>query len=316
MVQFMKDGLQDISFSREKTKLPWGVPVPGDENQVMYVWCDALTNYLTGAGLPDGKWQDRWPAYLHVVGKDIARFHAIIWVGMLLSAGFEIPKNLLVHGFVTDADGRKMGKSLGNGVDPMGLVAEFGGDAVRYFLATEAGPGYDIGFTVDRLKAVFNDQLANNAGNFASRTCAMFAKAFPEGVEVPANYVPDAGFTDNRILVAHSNYASAMAGFDVRGAVQSAFALLDDANAFLNRTEPWKVKDDAARLRDILLMCMEINYHVTQMLSPVLPNFAEKMRPALGFADFKIDANFGFVASHAGKVMKISKPEIVFQRKA
>lgn len=332
VLTFVKEGLEDVSFSRGKDKMPWGVPVPGDDGQVMYVWCDALTNYLTGAGFgADGKAPAAWAPVesgtladgtkfsradvTHVIGKDISRFHALIWIGMLLSAGLPLPSRILVHGFVNDANGQKMSKSLGNVVDPFDPIAEFGGDAVRFFLATEAGPGYDINYSAERLKGVFNDQLANNAGNFASRTCAMFAKNFPEGVEVPAGFAADGGFTET-IAQAHADYAAAMAGFDVRAAVQAAFGLLDKANAYLNQTEPWKVKDDPKRLAAILLTCMEINYHVTQLLAPVLPNFAEKMKPSLGFAEFKIDPKFGFVASHAGKVLKISKPEIVFQRKA
>lgn len=332
VLTFIKEGLEDVSFSRGKDKMPWGVPVPGDDGQVMYVWCDALTNYLTGAGFgADGKVPSPWaPAesgklsdgtpfaradVTHVIGKDISRFHALIWIGMLLSACLPLPSRILVHGFVNAADGQKFSKSLGNGVDPFDPIAEYGGDAVRFFLATEAGPGYDINYAADRLKGVFNDQLANNAGNFASRTCAMFAKNFPEGVEVPAGFVPDGGFAET-IAKAHAAYATAMSGFDIRAAVQSTFALLDAANAYLNQVEPWKVKDDPKRLAAILLTCMEVNYHVTQLLAPVLPNFAEKMKPSLGFTEFKIDAKFGFVASQAGKVLKIVKPEIVFQRKA
>ena len=315
VLAFLRDGLEDVSFSRSKDKMPWGIPVPGDDSQVMYVWCDALTNYLTGAGFPEAGWEAKWPAYLHVIGKDISRFHAMIWPAMLMAAGIATPQNLLVHGFVLDANGQKMSKSLGNTVDPLEQVAAFGGDALRFYLCTEAGPGQDMNFDAARLKAVFNDQLANNAGNFASRTSAMFAKNFPEGCAVPEGFVPDAGFAE-QISAAYSDYAAAFKDFDVRAAVQSVFRLLDEANAYLNRTEPWKVKDDAARLGAILLTCMEVNYHVTQMLAPVLPDFAEKMKPALGFSDFRIDPSFGFVASRAGKTLKISKPEIVFQRKA
>ena len=332
VLTFIREGLEDVSFSRGKDKMPWGIPVPGDDTQVMYVWCDALTNYLTGAGFgADGKVPAAWAPVesgtlavgtpfaradvAHVIGKDISRFHALIWIGMLLSAGLPIPSSILVHGFVNDANGQKMSKSLGNVVDPFDPIAEFGGDAVRFFLATEAGPGYDINYSAERLKGVFNDQLANNAGNFASRTCAMFAKNFPEGAQVPEGFVPDGGFGAT-IAQAQADYAAAMCGFDIRAAVQSVFALLDKANAYLNQVEPWKVKDDPVRLAAILLTCMEVNYHVTQMLSPVLPHFAEKMKPALGFTEFKIDPAFGFVASYAGKVLKISKPEIVFQRKA
>lgn len=158
ILAFLREGLNDISFSRSADKMPWGIPVPGDDAQVMYVWCDALTNYLSGIGYSfDREKFDRYfPVYLHVIGKDISRFHAIIYMAMLLSAGMELSKNILVHGFV-NVNGQKLSKSLGNAVAPEDILAEYPGDALRYFIAVSGGEvGSDIEYTAEGFKNFYN----------------------------------------------------------------------------------------------------------------------------------------------------------------
>jgi len=159
-LSLIKDGLRDISFSRDKKHLPWGVPVPKDQTQVMYVWCDALTNYLTGIGYPNTKYKKFWPADVHVVGKDMLRFHAGIWPGMLLSAGLPLPKEIIVHGFLT-VNGQKISKSLGNVISPPYLAEKYSADALRYFLLRNIPFGEDGDFSEKVLVERHNNELAN-----------------------------------------------------------------------------------------------------------------------------------------------------------
>jgi methionyl-tRNA synthetase len=179
----IKDGLQDVSFSRSKKQLPWGVPVPGDDSQVMYVWCDALTNYLTGIGFPDKKYKKFWPADVHVVGKDMPRFHVGIWPGMLLSAGLPLPKEIIVHGFLT-VDGKKMSKSTGNVVSPLELLKKYSADALRYFFCRNLVFGEDGDFSEAALVQRHNDELANKLGNLVSRVSGLIEKNGIEKTEV------------------------------------------------------------------------------------------------------------------------------------
>ncbi len=181
ILQLAKDGLKDISFSRPKSVLPWGIPVPGDEKQMMYVWCDALTNYLSAVGFgTNDDWQQYWQngEVKHFIGKDILRFHAAIWPAMLISAGLPLPKKICVHGFLT-SEGHKMSKSLGNVVDPFEVVREFAGnpDPLRYFLLSEVPFGRDADFTRKRFLELYNAKLANGLGNLFSRVLKLAQNA-------------------------------------------------------------------------------------------------------------------------------------------
>lgn len=174
-LSLIKNGLTDVSFSRDKKHLPWGVPVPGDKNQVMYVWPDALTNYLTGIGYPNKRYKKYWPADLHIVGKDMLRFHTGIWPGMLLSAGIELPKEVIVHGFLT-VNGQKMSKSLGNVVNPLELRRKYSADSIRYYLMRTIPFDDDGNFSEEDLISRHNNELADKLGNLVSRTAALIEK--------------------------------------------------------------------------------------------------------------------------------------------
>jgi methionyl-tRNA synthetase len=171
----VKEGLTDVSFSRDKKILPWGIPVPEDKDQVMYVWCDALTNYLTGIGYPKKEFEKYWPADVHVVGKDMLRFHTGIWPGMLLSAGLPLPKKVIVHGFLT-VDGKKMSKSVGNVVSPLDLLKKYDSDSIRYLLARAIPFGDDGDFSDQVLVDRHNGELLNKLGNLVSRTTGLIEK--------------------------------------------------------------------------------------------------------------------------------------------
>ncbi len=175
MIAMIGDGLEDVSFSRTKKQLTWGIPVPNDPEHVMYVWCDALTNYISG--ISTGNIEEdfkNWNCELHVIGKDIARFHCLTWIGMLLSAGINLPKNILVHGFVNDKDGAKMSKSVGNVIDPHAMIAEYGSDTVRLYMTSEVGVGQDLNFSDERIKSVHNDILADSYGNLVNRVLSLW----------------------------------------------------------------------------------------------------------------------------------------------
>lgn len=175
MIAMIGDGLEDVSFSRTKKQLTWGIPVPNDSDHVMYVWCDALTNYISGVSTGNiEKDFKNWNCELHVIGKDIARFHCLTWIGMLLSAGINLPKNILVHGFVNDKNGAKMSKSVGNVIDPHAMIAEYGSDTVRLYMTSEVGVGQDLNFSDERIKSIHNDVLANNYGNLVNRVISLW----------------------------------------------------------------------------------------------------------------------------------------------
>lgn len=181
-LSLVKDGLTDVSFSRDKNRLPWGIPVPGDKNQIMYVWPDALSNYITGIGFPDKKYKKYWPADIHVVGKDMLRFHAGIWPGMLLSAGLPLPKEIIVHGFLT-FNNQKISKSLGNVISPEYIVNKYGADSIRYYLIRNIPFGEDGDFSEKVLVERHNNELANKLGNLVSRVTGLIEKYGVEKTE-------------------------------------------------------------------------------------------------------------------------------------
>jgi methionyl-tRNA synthetase len=276
MINFAETkGLQDISISRDKAKLSWGVSVPGDENQVMYVWFDALTNYLTGAArIENGQIipNEFWPAELHCVGKDISRFHGLLWPAMLLSAGLEVPKNLLVHGFIL-TNGQTMSKSVGNGVDPMDMIEKYGLDALRWYFLAEIPTTGDGDFTVERLGEVYASDLANDYGNLVSRVHTMCKKYCDGGVpQVAAEEVDNL----EKVIVEEKwrEYHAAVAEMDIKKALEAPHALVVFCNRRIEEHKPWamaKDEDKKAALNELLYELLEIIRTVTAMLQPAIP---------------------------------------------
>lgn len=274
--QVEKTGWRDISISREKSKLSWGIPVPGDESQVMYVWFDALSNYLTAVTTVDGRGKiecnDFWPANVHVVGKDIHRFHTLIWAGMLMSASIELPEELIVHGFLTSG-GQKMSKSTGNVVDPLAVTEAFGQDAVRWYLLSQVPSTGDADFTAERLHQVYNADLANDFGNLVSRVWTMCQK-YTGGV------VPEisAGEIDGmeRVIVDEQwrVYHKAVNERAFEQAAAAAHQLMVYCNKRIDEQKPWQMAKDPAQataLAQLLYELLEIVRHISLMLTPVLP---------------------------------------------
>lgn len=290
LLNFVRDnGLNDISISRDRSKLSWGISVPGDESQVMYVWFDALINYITAAKF-DG--EDCWPADLHCVGKDIARFHALIWTGMLLSAKIELPKELLVHGFINH-DGRKMSKSWGNVVDPMPLLEKYGSAAIRWFLLKEIPSTDDGDYSDDRLNAVYTADLANDYGNLVSRVWNMAQKYF-DG-KVPDLDLALLGNVE-QMLVEEKwlAYHAFIEKRDINSALNEGHDLVVMCNRWIEENKPWvlaKDPDKELELAELIYELLETIRHITLMFYPVMPNICERVfRDVYNVSDLGVKA--------------------------
>src|SRR3989344_3679136 len=288
----IKDGLTDVSFSREVKSLPWGIPVPGDKNQVMYVWCDALTNYLTGIGYPNIKYNKYWPADVHVVGKDMLRFHAGIWPGMLLSAGLALPKKIIVHGFLT-VEGQKISKSLGNVVEPLKLVKRFASDSIRYFLCRNFVFGEDGDFSESALKDRNNNELANKLGNLVSRVSALAEKY---GLQKTKISFLNSNKTQEKVKAHLDKYE-----FDK--ALNEIFAFIDQCNEFVQEKKPWETED-----KKVLYELSNAIKDFTILLSPFIPETCEKIAKTFNF-----DLSLKSLNAEL-KISKISKSDILFKK--
>ncbi len=300
VLSMLEKPLSDPSFSRPKGVSPWGIPVPEDESQMMYVWCDALANYISALGYgkeDESKYQKFWPADVQVIGKDILRFHAIFWPAMLLSAGLPLPKNILVHGHVTSG-GRKMSKTLGNVIDPSEIIKKYGTDPFRHYLGHEISPFADGDFTEEKFIEITNGNLAHGIGNLFSRTLAMADKyfdgdiAYEEGFDVPL-LENDSGnedkntenlkipiYVDNVIL---PDYHQSMKSFEINHAADSIWRFVGILDGYITDYEPFKlIKTDEKKTQQVLWNTMFGLLKIAEMVSPFMPETAEKMYKALG----------------------------------
>lgn len=269
IVSLLREGLDDISISRPADKLAWGIPVPGDKKQVMYVWFEALMNYITVLGYPEhADFKNFWPANVQVVGKDIIRFHAAIWPAMLMSLGIETPKQLYVHGFV-NVDGQKMSKSIGNVIAPKEIVDKYGVDAFRYYFLRHV-PSYDDGdFTWNMFEAAYNNELANELGNAVQRTAAMISK-YQDGVigETPGAE-HDTGPYQEAIELCKFDRALDVVWDQVRG-----------LNQYIDQEKPWQIakEGDADHLREVLAQQVSDLLEIAELLAPFLPTTSAKIK--------------------------------------
>lgn len=270
-LELMKDGLKDISISRPKKNLTWGIPVPDDPEQVIYVWVDALPNYLTVLGYPDhAEWQEYWPADLQVIGKDILRFHAGIWPPMLLGLGVSLPKTLLVHGHV-NVGGAKMSKTVGNVVDPMQLIDDYGLDAFRYFFSRHIPTLDDGDFTWEKFENAYNNELGNDLGNLVQRVAAMITR-YQSGV------IGEAPQTEHDM----QPYRDAMNSLNFNEALDKVWLTVRSLNQYLESVKPWEVaknretdKDAAEHLGEILATAVGTLLQIADLLVPFMPHTAK-----------------------------------------
>ena len=285
VVSFVEGGLQDLSISR--TSFDWGIKVPSDPGHVMYVWVDALTNYITGAGFPDESnplW-GHWPADVHIIGKDIVRFHAVYWPAFLMSAGVELPKRVFAHGFLFNR-GEKMSKSVGNVVDPFNLVETYGVDQTRYFFLREVGFGQDGSYGHEAIVNRTNADLANDIGNLAQRSLSMIAKNCDGKVPAPGAFTD----ADKAILAAadglHVLVRQAMDRQAIKHYLDAVWDVVADANRYFAGEEPWaKRKTDLERMDTILYVTAEVVRQVAILAQPVVPNGAKQLLDFLSVAE-------------------------------
>jgi methionyl-tRNA synthetase len=282
MLSFIRSGLNDLSVSR--SSFTWGIPVPGDESHVMYVWLDALANYITALGYPDETAENWsfWPADLHLVGKDIQRFHAIYWPAFLMAAGLPVPKRIFAHGWWT-VEGEKMSKSVGNVVDPLDLVATYGLDPVRFFLLREVPFGNDGDYSTKTLISRMNVELANDLGNLAQRTLSQIAKNLDGQLPAPGTRTED----DLALLEAAEALPMKLREKIDRQALHEAlediWKVIRAANSYIDRQAPWALKKtDPPRMTDVLRLLIDVLRPVATVLQPFMPGSMTKMLDQLG----------------------------------
>jgi methionyl-tRNA synthetase len=285
VVSFVKSGLRDLSISR--TTFDWGVKVPGSPEHVMYVWVDALTNYITGVGFPDESdpnWP-YWPADLHIIGKDIIRFHAVYWPAFLMSAGIPVQKRVYAHGFLFNR-GEKMSKSVGNVVDPFNLADQYGVDQIRYFFLREVPFGQDGNYSHEAIVARINADLANGLGNLAQRSLSMIAKQL-------GGVLPEPGpFSDNdKAMLAESDAMigaarSAMATQQIHQWLNAIWSVIAEGDRYFAGEAPWALaKTDPARQKTVLYVTAEVVRQIAILTQPVMPTASAKLLDSLGIPE-------------------------------
>ena len=293
ILAFIEGGLEDVSFSRPAKDLTWGVPVPGDPTQTMYVWADALVNYISalGYGGKDEKlFEKYWPADIQVIGKDNLRFHAAIWPGMLLSAGLDLPKTLFVHGFLT-VDGQKISKTVGNIIDPVELVKKYGADAVRYYLLREISSFEDGDFSYEKFEALYNGDLANGLGNFAARTLTLGEKISGLAADLAKDIEPAVAA---KIESVKKSFEEKIQEFKFHEASAAAWELVHFGDAYINEKKPWETGD-----RKAIFNCVVILDNIAALVQPLLPGTAKKITESIQWE---------------GNALKIEKAEVLFPR--
>ena len=272
-LELIKDGLADVSISRPKKSLTWGIPVPGDPEQIMYVWFDALANYITVLGYPDREdWKEFWPADVQVIGKDILRFHAGIWPAILLGLGLELPKRLLAHGFV-NIGGAKISKTVGNTIDPNEIIDGYGVDAFRYFFSRHIPTLDDGDFTWEKFENAYNNELGNDLGNLIQRVASMIVK-------YQAGVIGESAQTEHDMTLYHQ----AMDNLEFNKAIDEVWNMVRSLNQYIDNVKPWEVakeldKDPEAEphLSEILAHCAGALIQIADLLTPFLPTTATRI---------------------------------------
>ena len=314
VISFVKSGLKDLSVSRKS--FSWGIKVPSNENHVIYVWLDALTNYLSALNYPNEKdelYKKFWPANIHIIGKDILRFHAIYWPAFLLAAEIKPPQRVYGHGWILSGE-EKMSKSKGNILDPLEIIDHYGLDPLRYYLIKEVSFGNDGNISKDKLENCINSDLANNYGNLCQRVISFCDKNL--NLKIPKSKT----FSDEDLKILgifESNYDSLLKYIDnqnINFYINFIVENLFNANKYFNDQEPWKKKDDIDRLNTIVYVSLELIRKLTIMLYPIIPETSNKVLNIFGIdedsIDFKSIINNNFLKHD----MKIDKLEILFKK--
>ena len=294
ILSMIKGGLRDVSFSRPKTVLDWGVPVPNDDSQTMYVWCDALTNYISALGygnsgahtlvcnskttsyrlkpeLQNENFQKYWPADIHVIGKDILRFHTAIWPAMLLSIGLPLPKKIFVHGFIT-SDGKKMSKSVGNVIDPFEIIDKYGVDALRYYLLKEIPSGSDGDFSYKRFEELYQADLANGIGNLTARILTLGTKIEDWGSPFEKG---DWGDLKTKTRNTWLDYEKSLNNFKLNETMETARKFISICDKHIEKNKPWELEGEERE--KVVYDLLESLRHITWMIWPFMPETSMKI---------------------------------------
>jgi len=312
VISFVKSGLKDLSVSRKT--FSWGVKVPSDENHVVYVWLDALTNYLSSLKYPDENnelYKSFWPADLHIIGKDILRFHAIYWPAFLLAAKIEPPKRVYGHGWILSGD-EKMSKSKGNILDPLEIINTYGLDPLRYYLLKEVSFGNDGNISEEKLENCINSDLANNFGNLCQRVLSFAEKNC-------SSLIPDHKFNDKDLeILKPLNHLDKIRLFIDNQDINQYMSFIVDrlfaANKYFNDQEPWKKKDDRLRLNTIVYTALELIRKITILLYPVMPETSVKVLNVFNEKENSIDFTSIDNNEFLKKDLKINKLDILFKK--
>jgi methionyl-tRNA synthetase len=295
VLNWLEEATEDISFSRPVKDISWGIPAPDDESQTMYVWADALSNYISALGydVNGEKFRKYWPADIHIIGKDILRFHAVIWPGMLLSAGLELPKNILVHGHITFS-GKKMSKTLGNIINPFDIIGRYGVDALRYYLSREIPVFEDGDLTEEKFKEAYNANLANGLGNYTARVLKMAEQYFSGIIEKPdesevakvpllkngKEYFSISYVLENFVW---PEYGKAMDNFELNKAMDIIWQTISMLDGYIQDYQPFKlINSDKERTRLVLWGLLFGLANIGWFLKPFLPETADKILKAIG----------------------------------
>jgi len=295
ILNLIKDA-EDVSFSRPASVLKWGIPVPGDPGSTQYVWTDALANYISALGYSENSenYKDFWPADVHLIGKDILRFHALYWPAMLMSAGLSLPKSIFVHGFIT-VNGQKMSKTVGNVVDPFSVIGKYGADVVRYFLLREIPSDEDGDFSEERLRERYTSDLANGLGNLVQRVATLIDTKMDGEIIYHDKLLPD--IEELNEVEDDTEINRAIENFKLHEALALIWKKIDIANAFVNEEAPWKLVDEnPEQFQKVMLALTEMVHHIAWNLQPFLPETATKIRQVFGDTNGKeIENDFHFV---------------------
>ena len=311
-MSFVKSGLKDLSVSRKSFK--WGIQVPNNKDHVMYVWLDALTNYLSAVNYPDVdniNFKNFWPADLHIIGKDILRFHAVYWPAFLLAADINPPKKVYGHGWILSGD-QKMSKSKGNILDPIDIIESYGLDPLRYYLIKEVSFGNDGNISKDKLESCINSDLANNFGNLCQRVISFSEKNTDLMIPKEISFIND----DISILSVYEKNFDQIIKYidnqDINSYINFIVEQLFAANKYFNDQEPWNKKKDILRLNTIVYTTLELIRKVTILLYPIIPDTSLKVMSIFNTSDIKLETIIN--NEYIKKNTKIKRIDILFKK--
>jgi len=314
VISFVKNGLKDLSVSRKT--FSWGIPVPDDKNHVIYVWLDALTNYISALNYPDNNdnlFKQFWPASIHLIGKDILRFHAVYWPAFLMAAKVDLPKKVYGHGWILSGE-EKMSKSKGNILDPLEIIEKYGLDPLRYYLIKEVSFGNDGNISQERLEDCINSDLANNFGNLCQRVSAFAIKNCESKIPLEVKFNENDykilnRYKDNIDLI-RSKIDEQNINFYIDFIVNSLF----EANKYFNDQEPWKKKDDKIRLNTIVYTTLEVVRKISFLLHPIIPDSSLRALKIFNISEDQI--KFSTIGNNEflSKGENINKIDILFKK--